>query len=240
MRLNSTFTILFVGILSVLVSCKSKNSKGDEINLAPGTHRIKVEEVLQTSNYSYIRAIEKEKDIWLAIAKQEDLEIGGTYYYAQEMEMNNFTSKELKRTFESILFVQTFSKQPIAMINNKPSVSPGSKNASPEKKDVKVDPATGGITIAQLYEKRNSFSGKLVKIRGQVVKVNMEIMGKNWVHIQDGTSNGNDFDLTVTTKDMIKVGDVVIMEGTISLDKDFGGGYSYSVIMEDAGVKGNR
>ena len=235
MRSNVPFTILFAVILSVLVSCNSKNNRGDDLNLAPGVHRIKVEEVLQTSNYSYLRATEKGKEIWLAIAKQ-DVEEGGTYYYSQELEMKNFPSKELKRTFESIFFVQTFSKQPIAMVNNKPAVSPGSKNASPDKKEVKVDPADGGITIAQLFDKRNSFSGKKVKIRGQVIKINTEIMGKNWVHIQDGTSNGNDYDLTVTTKEIVKMGDVVTFEGTITLDKDFGGGYSYSVIMEDATI----
>ena len=235
MRSNVPFTILFAVILSVLVSCNSKNNRGDDLNLAPGVHRIKVEEVLQTSNYSYLRATEKGKEIWLVIAKQ-DVEEGGTYYYSQELEMKNFPSKELKRTFESIFFVQTFSKQPIAMVNNKPAVSPGSKNASPDKKEVKVDPADGGITIAQLFDKRNSFSGKKVKIRGQVIKINTEIMGKNWVHIQDGTSNGNDYDLTVTTKEMVKMGDVVTFEGTITLDKDFGGGYSYSVIMEDATI----
>ena len=235
MRSNVPFTILIAVILSVLVSCNSKNNRGDDVNLAPGVHRIKVEEVLQTSNYSYLRATEKGKEIWLAIAKQ-DVEEGGTYYYSQELEMKNFPSKELKRTFESIFFVQTFSKQPIAMVNNKPAVSPGSKNASPDKKEVKVDPADGGITIAQLFDKRNSFSGKKVKIRGQVIKINTEIMGKNWVHIQDGTSNGNDYDLTVTTKEMVKMGDVVTFEGTITLNKDFGGGYSYSVIMEDATI----
>jgi hypothetical protein len=233
MKFNGSLTFLIAVILMVVVSCKSKNSRGDEVNLAPGTHRIKVEEVLQTSNYTYIRAKEKDREIWLAIARQEVKE-GETYYYAQEMEMKNFPSKELKRTFESIYFVQTFSPQPIAMVNNRPAVSPGSKNASPDKKEVKVEPAAGGITISQLYEKRNSFSGKKVIIRGEVVKFNTEIMGKNWAHIQDGTSNGEDYDLTVTTKDIVKVGDVVTFEGTITLDKDFGAGYSYPVIMEDA------
>jgi hypothetical protein len=235
MKINLTITILIASILLVLASCKSKKDQGDETNLAPGTHKIKVEEVLQTGNYTYLRATEKGKEIWLAINKQ-DVKEGETGYYAQEMEMNNFTSKELKRTFESILFVQTYSSQPIAMVNNRPAVSPGSKNALPEKKEVKVEPVAGGISIAQLFEKRNSFAGKKVKISGQVVKFNTEIMGKNWAHIQDGTNHGDDFDLTVTTTDMVKAGDIITVEGVITLDKDFGAGYAYAVIMEDAKV----
>jgi hypothetical protein len=236
MKINLTITVLITATIFALFSCKSKKDQGDEANLAPGTHKIKVEEVLQTGNYTYLRATEKGKEIWLAINKQ-DVKEGETGYYAQEMEMNNFTSKELKRTFESIWFVQTYSNQPIAMVNNRPAVSPGSKNALPEKKEVKIEPAAGGITIAQLFEKRNSFSGKKVKIRGQVVKFNTEIMGKNWAHIQDGTNHGDDFDLTVTTTDVVKVGDVITVEGMITLDKDFGAGYAYAVIMEDAKVQ---
>jgi hypothetical protein len=233
MKFNTLFFVLFIGILSVMISCKSKNNSADDVKLAPGTHKIQAEEVLQTGNYTYIKAKEKDKEIWLAISKQE-VKVGETYYYAQEMEMNNFTSKELKRTFESIFFVQTFSPQPIAMVGDKPAVSPGSKNAVPDRKEVKLEPATGGITIAQLFEKRNAFSGKKVKIKGEIVKFNTEIMGKNWAHIQDGTGSGDEFDLTVTTKEMLKVGDVVTFEGSITLDKDFGAGYAYSVIMEDA------
>ncbi|NVO19714.1 MAG: SH3-like domain-containing protein [Bacteroidetes bacterium] len=226
---------LIVLMLALLVSCKSKKD-GDNVILAPGTHRIKVEEVIQTSNYTYLKANEDGKELWLAITKQ-DVKEGETCYYAQEMEMDNFVSKELKRTFEKIFFVQTFSKQPIAMVNNKPAVSPGSKNASPDKKEIKLAPASGGITLAQLFEKRNSFAGKKVKIHGQVVKVNTQIMGKNWIHIQDGTDFGGDFDLTVTTTTEPKVGDTVTCEGVITLNKDFGAGYSYAVIMEDATVE---
>ena len=73
-----------------------------------------------------------------------------------------------------------------------------------------------------------------MKIKGQVTKFSPNIMGKNWVHIQDGTNDSGNYDLTVTTNDVVKVGDVVTFEGTIVLKKDFGAGYFYEVIMEDA------
>jgi hypothetical protein len=62
----------------------------------------------------------------------------------------------------------------------------------------------------------------------------MAIMGKNWIHVQDGTEAAGNYDLTVTTQGTAKVGDVVVVEGGISLNKDFGAGYKYDVIMEDA------
>jgi hypothetical protein len=67
-----------------------------------------------------------------------------------------------------------------------------------------------------------------------VVKVNKQVMGKNWIHIQDGTDFNNDFDLTITTQDLAEIGDEVTFKGKISVNKDFGSGYSYEVIMEDA------
>ena len=106
-----------------------------------------------------------------------------------------------------------------------------------EKENMKIDSAPNGITIAQLFANPGSYSGKVVRIKGKVIKVNTGIMKHNWVHIQDGTSSGNDFDLTITTNEFVKVGDVLTFSGKISLNKDFGYGYSYKVLMEDATVQ---
>ena len=105
-----------------------------------------------------------------------------------------------------------------------------------EKEDIKIDSAPEGITIAQLFSNLGYYSGRTIKIKGKATKINTGIMKHNWVHIQDGTSSGNDFDLTITTNDKANVGDVLTFEGKISLNKDFGYGYSYKVIMEDAKI----
>ena len=97
----------------------------------------------------------------------------------------------------------------------------------------------GGITIAELFSKRENYSNKIVILQGKVVKFNSQIMGKNWVHLQDGTNDENNYDLTITTNDVVLVGDVVTFEGKITLNKDFGAGYSYEVIMEGAKLKTN-
>jgi hypothetical protein len=100
--------------------------------------------------------------------------------------------------------------------------------------NVSVETAKGGISIADLYKKQTEYAGKTVIVRGVVVKYNRQIMHKNWIHIQDGTDFSGKFDLTVTSMDSVQVGNTVTFKGTISLNKDFGAGYTYDVIMEEA------
>jgi hypothetical protein len=104
------------------------------------------------------------------------------------------------------------------------------------KADIKVEPCADCITIAKLLADKKTYEGKLIKIKGQVTKYNGGIMGKNWVHIQDGTEYKDGFDLTVTTDITVAVGQIVTFEGKIALDKDFGYGYSYNVLMEEGKV----
>ena len=63
-------------------------------------------------------------------------------------------------------------------------------------------------------------------------------MGKNWLHIRDGSGSADksDNDLTVTTSTPAKLGDTVLVTGLVSLNKDFGAGYKYTVILDDAKV----
>jgi len=227
---------LFI-ILVVLVGfsgCVKKNKVPTAQNLAnPAMHEVKVDEVIQTSNYTYLKVNDNGTENWLAVTRQEAA-VGETYYYDQALEMKNFNSKELKRTFETIYFVQGISKEPIVA-----TVEPqmGTKAVQPTltiKEGISVEPAETGLSIAKLFTDRTNYGGKTIKMKGQVVKVNEEVMGKNWIHIQDGTKDGENFDLTITTLDKVKVDDVVTFEGTISLKKDFGYGYFYEVIMEDA------
>jgi len=113
--------------------------------------------------------------------------------------------------------------------------SAGSKVAL-EKANVSVVPCEGCLKIADLLVGKKDYAGKTVKIKGSVTKFNAEIMGKNWVHLQDGTESEGVYDLTVTTDKVVSVGDIVTFEGKIILDKDFGYGYFYSILMEDGKI----
>jgi hypothetical protein len=238
--MRSLFVILI--LLVGFSGCVKKNKVPTVQNAAnPALHEVKVVEVIQTSQYTYLKVSENGAEDWIAVNAQEAA-AGEVYYYEQALEMLNFKSKELNRTFEKIYFVQGLSKQPVVSADpgsggmaSMPNAAAHQGKAPEAKKDgISVAPANGSISIAQVYKDRANYAGKIVKVRGQVVKINEQVMGKNWIHIQDGTGDGESFDLTVTTLDGMKMDDVVTFEGTISLKKDFTHGYFYEVIMEDA------
>ena len=97
-----------------------------------------------------------------------------------------------------------------------------------------ITKAKGGYTVEELYAKKDALKGKKVAVRGKVVKFNGDIMGRNWLHLQDGSGKQGANDITVTTNQNAKIGDTIIATGVMATNKDFGGGYSYEVILEDA------
>jgi hypothetical protein len=147
--------------------------------------------------------------------------------------MKNFTSKELGRTFPSVFFVEDPSPKLIIPATDQQSMTP-KKVKIVRWSEISVETPKGGITISELYKNPTNFAGKTVIIRGKVVRYNHEVMHKNWVHLQDGTDFSDKFDLTVTTNDSLAVGQTATFKGVIALDKDFGSGYFYDVIMEEA------
>ncbi len=207
---------------------------------APGgsdLHTVQVQEVVQASSYTYLNVKEGDQAYWMAISKK-DVKPGQMISYAGGLPMKNFESKELQRTFDTIYFVdRLIGDDAAAAMTAQQSMTAHSTKPVTEKAEVSIEPAAGGITIAELYGNRSSYGDKTVIVKGKVTKVNRSIMDRNWVHIQDGTSDADNFDLTITTGDDVNVGDVVTFEGKITLKKDFGAGYSYEVIMEEAKKK---
>jgi hypothetical protein len=115
-------------------------------------------------------------------------------------------------------------------------VMAGQKSSGPvktEKINGTIEPCEGCVKISDLFSGKKTYEGKVIRITGKVTKFNAGIMGKNWVHIQDGSEFEGEYDLTVTTAGEATVGNVMTFEGKIALDKDFGYGYFYKIIMED-------
>ncbi len=234
MKLKLTAVLILMVFLSF--SCRQKEEKPQEQQVHAGAnmHTAVVQEVLQTTSYTYLNVKENDRDFWIAVSKRET-NAGETISFAEGLPMKNFESKDLQRTFETLYLVDTISggQQSPAAGHGAPE-APRQMKPTLEKKEVSIEPAEGGITIGKLLAGKDSYSGKTIRIKGQVTKVNRAIMGKNWVHLQDGTSASDKFDLTLTTQDQANVGDVVTFEGTIVLNKDFGAGYFYEVLMEEA------
>lgn len=204
----------------------------------------KIVETMNSGGYTYM-CIEKDgKRTWAAVHEMK-VSVGDEISLEPGYEMEGFTSKTLNRTFDKIIF----SSGPVGsaaphghggmgssegMGSKKTAVAPGEK--------IEVEKASGpnAYTVAELYEKRAELDQKNVTVKGKVVKVSGGILGKNWIHIQDGTGNpdAGSHDLVVTTsKDVPSVGDIVTVDGTLYKDKDFGSGYRYNAIVENASIK---
>lgn len=224
---------LAVVIFILLLSQACNNSNSSETNEMDGIHKIVVEEVLQTSQYTYIMAKQDKKEAWLAVSSMI-VETGATYYYQDGLLMTDFNSKELDRTFDEIFFVNELFTSPPAK-KEEVKIDPANHTGvvPSEKHEVNIPVVEGGISISELYSNKESYAGKKVKVSGEVVKFNPEIMGVNWIHLQDGTDYEGKFDLTITSALAVAVGDIVTFEGVVVLDKDFGYGYFYDLLLEE-------
>jgi len=234
----------FIALLIVVVVFISCNTKKKDLEaMSTDIHRIVVKEIFQVRDYTYLRAEEDGIEKWVAAPAFQAV-VGNTYYFKKGLEMPNFESKELNKTFETIYFVDQISTDAnlVDMIEAEIPVADSTQidlnqqMAKPliEKEDVKIEASSGVSSIASLYKNLKSFDGKVIKVKGKVTKFNAAIMNKNWIHLQDGTDFNDEFDLTVTTIGEFKVGDIITLEGKVALDKDFGYGYSYKLLLEDA------
>jgi hypothetical protein len=234
MKTNTIITYFTIVSTIVLTACSTSQYKAPA-DLSPEAHVVKVEEVIQSNRYTYLKLSADGRTYWSAIGKAEVTE-GGIYFWTQGTLMKEFESKDLKRVFDVIIFISDFTDQPITTSSLQANPHTASNQQTVGKKDIKLTPAQNGITIEQLFKNKDQYNGQVVKIRGEVTKFSGQIMERNWVHIQDGTSNGNEFDLTLTTTEFAGVGEVFEFEGRVSLNKDFGAGYVYDVVIENARV----
>lgn len=198
----------------------------------------KVLQTMSSGGYTYIELKKKSGEkLWLAVPAAE-IPLGSQQTFNPGMVMPNFESKTLKRTFDSIIFTELVKPAKGKETKDVSGKSPGSKGTvSPDMK-VKVKKASGknAYTVSELYKNRATLNKKKIVLRGKVVKVSSNIMGKNWIHLRDGSGSHAtaDFNLVVTSKSIPAEGEVVLVKGTLYKDKDFGGGYKYEVIVEDA------
>jgi len=228
---------LFAVLLGVLtlVSCKDKNeySKISDSNQAPKSdvHKIKIIESIDAGTYTYLNVDEEGNSYWMAVPNTRT-NVGDTYYYEGGMVMKDFESEQLSRTFDKITFAEAIRSTEKAVESNKNN--PHTKTeAKVEEEVVKIETPENGTALVDLFTNRESFSKKSIIVKGKVVKVNNGILDKNWVHIVDGTNFENKKSLTVTTTEKVAVGDIVTFKGIIILDKDFGQGYVYDILLEE-------
>jgi hypothetical protein len=235
---------------------------------APAQVTGKVVESMDAGGYSYINVATDSGERWIAV-NQIAVEVGQEITYLDGMIMQNFFSKSLDRTFPEIVFSggiagagigatpqgmppaaatgaesfsQALSSEGSAGTAALGNTMTGSKKAVVPFAEIQVEKAPGdnSYTVEEIYSKAAELNGKTVIVKGKVMKVSPRIMGRNWVHLQDGTGNpeANTHDLVVTTSQEAGADwDIITMEGVLAANKDFGSGYLYEVIIEDANLK---
>ncbi len=252
--MRSALPLLFA--LVSTVSCQSK--KSDAIVAAPTTGALppaaataaapglsgKVLERIDAAPYCYLRLQTAKGEAWAAVPEAK-IEKGAEVTVANPMLMSNFESKTLNRTFPEIFFgtLAPAGAAPAAAGAQAPAMGAQAAPGTPVPEPVligKVDKAPGADahTVAETWAQKGSLKDKSISIRGKVVKYNPNVMGKNWIHLQDGSGDPSKrtHDITITSMDAVAKGDVVTAKGVLRLDKDFGAGYTYALIVEDAKV----
>jgi len=236
-------SLIFVAVIALATACG--NSSTGEVTT------VKVKELEQVAGYTYLLVKSKGPEYWVAVPTM-DASPGETYHYQGGMVMQDFYSKELDRVFDEVIFLEAIfadagsvSTEVTGQMGGTTmgSINPhGSQDATPgskahiEKTDVFIEAGEGCLKVSELYANPASFEGKTIRVKGKVTKYNPAIMERNWVHIQDGTEHEGKFDLTITSAESFVEGTIVTVEGILALNKDFGYGYSYEILVENAKV----
>ena len=207
----------------------------------------KVIETMNAAGYTYVYVDNGTKKIWAA-APEFAVKVGDKVLVPKGMAMHNYHSQTLNRDFDVVYFVESVlnasnpsmgSASPHANMQMPAGHPAIGGNTTPPTVDLTgIQKAEGGMTIGEIYAAKADLSGKNVTLRGKVVKFSPQIMGTNWIHLQDGSGDraAGTNDLTVTSGVQVSVGDTVVASGPLTLDKDFGYGYKYNLIMENAKV----
>jgi hypothetical protein len=194
-------------------------------------------EHLAAAPYLYLRIKTSKGEVWAAVPEAK-IEDGTQVTVFNPMRMTNFESASLKRTFEEVYFGTLV---PPAAGATGPAGDPHASVQSAAPVDVgQVEKAAGpdARTIAEVWAQKASLAGKSVTVRGVVVKYNPGVMGKNWIHLQDGSGDAKlgTNDITVTSADEAAKGETVVIHGAVATNRDFGAGYIYPIIVEAAKV----
>ena len=215
----------------------SKNLDLEEVDKA--MHEVVVSEVIPTSKYMYLNVKEGAKEFWIAVPKQ-DIEKGNTYLYNEALLKTQFESKEYSRIFDTLYLVTTL----VTKEHGLPPISIPTPKESEEKNELLKDTSAdtqevrgqfaGAIKIAELVKNPAAYEDKMVELTGECVKVNEGIMDLNWIHLKDGSQD--DYDLVITTMESVQKGTTITVRAIVALNKDFGSGYMYSILLENGRI----
>ncbi|MBN2645076.1 MAG: DNA-binding protein [Desulfuromonadaceae bacterium] len=203
-----------------------------------------VVETMNTAGYTYVSIQTGDKTVWVA-APEFSVKVGDPVIVADAMPMPNYHSKTLNRDFDLVYFASGVAVAGCDMsLSETPAGGMGgmaSPHGRPAAPTVEIDfsgleKPVGGYTVAEIYAQKDALANKEISLRGKVVKFSPRIMKTNWLHVQDGTGDEASHDLTITSSVEVQQGDTVVVKGILDLNQDFGYGYKYDLIIQNASV----
>lgn len=186
-----------------------------------------VVDVLNGGGYTYLQIEDAKKKYWVAVGGVK-IEKGTEVRFTEELRAKDFDSPSLGRKFDEIVFASNLQyRTKVPESGNLALISEQVKESPYKEKDT--------LSVKEAMQSCMTLSGKNIKIRGKVVKATPDILERNWIHIQDGTGEGSEVGRIVfTSKELPKVGEIVTASGVVAVDKNFGSGYVYKIIVENS------
>ena len=238
---KSLVPLVLLAALLVSAGCQQASNESSSSSSTPAGQNAalsgKVLETMDSGGYTYVRVDTGTREIWAA-GPVTPMKVGDEVSIATGMEMRGFASNTLGKTFDSIYFVTSFgaggADAHAGTEQEMPAGHPKVADAPTEVDLTGIAKAEGGLNVAEVWEQRSDLAGTDVVVRGRVVKFTGGVMNRNWVHIRDGSGGDGTNDLTVTTQQKVQVGDEVLVSGKAAVDKDFGAGYKYGILLEQA------
>ena len=224
--MKRTLKILVIAMMAIATGCGSPS--GD------GAVTVKVKAVEQVSSYTYLMVKGKGPAYWVVVTSS-DIAVGESITYQGGNVMENFYSKELDRTFEKVLFLDDLEGSQPSPMGGMGGTTQGS-DIKTDRLEPNIEAEAGTVSIAELYADPTAFEGRTIRVKGEVAKFNPNIMERNWIHLQDGSDFEGKYDLTITSQEGFVVGQVLTLEGILALNRDFGYGYNYAILLEKATV----
>lgn len=205
-------------------------------------HKGVIVSTLPAGVYTYVEVKGENETLWAA-TNSKKIQKGARVEFIKSLPMQNFKSKILKKTFKTVYFINGLYKegqwknskfQSKVKTAGKVVTSRGRSKETFRQKIKVGSIKKADYTILNLWDKKKVLSGKDVLLRAKVVKVTKQIMKKNWIHLQDGTGTDKFFDIVVTSDEIPTLGEIVLIKGKVSVNKDFGYGYFYKLLIENA------
>lgn len=226
---------------SELFPNKTVMAHSQEPGLSRELHKVVVQEVLPVAKYVYLRVQEADRKFWIATRKQS-VNIGEIYFYRESLMRVPFESKEHNTVFDTLYLVTKLvpaahATTGISAVDTEDKETEAT-NSPPGRliSSAQLFAEEAYLSIAELTENPEKYAGQKVRLRGECVKVNQDILKRNWLHLKDGSRDS--YDLIITSDTLVPAGTLIAISGDVAVDKDFGSGYKYRVIIENGVLLG--